>query len=578
MKNESKFNVSNNSSREPRTYYPGDRVRLRSNGLPIRENWQSAKPQINGGDRCRVRVRQLYTLILLVFSSLDVAGIDQCSDLEANDSASTDVVVKSICLGLRHLCFSRHQGSRTYFAANSLHFDVLLVPGPSPPRPRSCPLRDMGHARLAFFSRLSLVFLLTLLALCSAAPAPAPDYTVTIFGIPITIHTPAVPTLPAGGGGSRKGGSGNGGNNNNGNGGGNNKGNGGGDNNNTPTTQKQAPTTSSKQQPPPTTPAQTSRQTPPTTSSPPPPPSTSSKTDTGSASSSSGAGQQLQVQASSKSSNSASSASSTLKSTSASGPTIPADLSSGTPSNPGVLPTDSGTLDPASTSSSVAAVSASSHSTPIAAIVIPIILVLALCAAAAVVYKRRRARAEETESPPMSQWLGGDGAWSRLDTSAARTTPPVPVSIPISPVPAVFAPSVQPLRASTSVSVVPAHALDITEFIGEAVSVQTLSTPPSSRAPSTVGYNPTDDGHPNNARVSYAYSTADTVGQPQSYGHDHGSLFAADSPFESSESPLHWQDEPALADSRPTSLEARGSTLLAYDVPVVFDPRNSQLV
>jgi hypothetical protein len=166
------------------------------------------------------------------------------------------------------------------------------------------------------------------------------------------------------------------------------------------------------------------------------------------------------------------------------------------------------------------------------------------------------------------------------------------------------------------VSVLPARArtLDITEFDGEAMSVSTLSSAPSSehshsssgdlgagmQTPSTAA--PTM-GHSSSGHFPGAYSAAGHAAYPQSVagrtartedGHNHGSVFAADSPFES-ESPLHWQDEPALADSRPTSLDAvspvrdsaadapvyeygmRGSTLLAYDTPEVLDPRNAHL-
>jgi hypothetical protein len=48
-------------------------------------------------------------------------------------------------------------------------------------------LVKMGHARLPFFYRLSLVFLSTQIVHSWAAPIP--NYTFTLFGAPITIYT-----------------------------------------------------------------------------------------------------------------------------------------------------------------------------------------------------------------------------------------------------------------------------------------------------------------------------------------------------------------------------------------------------
>ncbi|KAJ7227831.1 hypothetical protein B0H12DRAFT_236575 [Mycena haematopus] len=322
----------------------------------------------------------------------------------------------------------------------------------------------MGYARLAFFSRLSLVFLLTLLALCSAVPAPAPDYTYTMFGFPVTVHTPSQPTFPAGNGGFGNGGFG-------GFGGGVPGGGFGGNGGNTvthaPTTPNQNPTTAKQ---PPTTFTQTTQQA--TTSPPPPPPPPPQSPTTSSVANAGTPGGPAQ-QASSSSKGTAA-ASSSSKSPSL--PSIPADLSPGTSSNTHA-PSSSATLDPASTPSSAAAVTASTSSHPpvyVAEIIVPLTIGLALLFVAGALYSRRRRRARaKTENPPTSQWLGGNGAWSRLDMSAARSTP---VSVPVS--------SPQP----TSAGVVPVRVtrgtLDITEFPGEAMSVQTVSTPPSSRAPS----------------------------------------------------------------------------------------------
>ncbi|KAK7024949.1 hypothetical protein R3P38DRAFT_2951903 [Favolaschia claudopus] len=448
----------------------------------------------------------------------------------------------------------------------------------------------MGNAHLALFSPLSLVFLLTLLALCSAVPAPAPDYTFTFLGHTVTVHTPTFPTGKSGNGNPFGNGFGHGGNPFN-------------------------PFDPPKDPPaPPKTSTPTQKPTPPP--APPPPPPTSQKPDPPKS--------QANVVQPQKSSTPASSShlasSSTVKQTSDSAkPTIPAGISTGSQSepiskDPTTLPASSPTASPVSASSSK----------PIAAIIIPIIVVviLLLLALAALFVRRRRARAraEEAATPPMSQWLGnekGEGAWSRLDM-ASRYDLASPAGS--------FRPNASPSPTPRTMSGGPAT---ITPYLGAAMSVSTFTTPPASTSghsfdePSYARHSPefAEDNASGMLTPSTAAPTAghgstpylpdaseyaaypfpvppshdpyehtapgDVDDRRQSSGtrnartEDGHSLFAADSPFEMG---TDFQDEPALAESRPTSLDApRGSTLLAYTrdsraVPDEFDPRHSQLM
>ncbi len=236
-------------------------------------------------------------------------------------------------------------------------------------------------------------------------------------------------------------------------------------------------------------------------------------------------------------------------------------------------------------------------------ILVPVLLVLLilLLIAAAVVYKRRRRRRERENAGstsgsdgPTSAWLGGgasSGAWSRLDMAsrfdlASPSSPSSrsPFSAPV------------PYTQRTQV-VLPARALSltVTEFEGEAVEVQTLSTPRTSSEAghsgesSDVTRNEQGAGTPSTAAPTDGHSAPSAY--PYPYPHppsydpyestaartdDGHSLFAgsdAHSPFEiqlASESPLHWQDEPALADSRPTSLDAHAHSHVGVEAMAAY--------
>ncbi|KAJ7918592.1 hypothetical protein B0H13DRAFT_2434983 [Mycena leptocephala] len=400
----------------------------------------------------------------------------------------------------------------------------------------------MGYARLALFPlRLSLVLLLTLnlIALSRAAPLPAPvDFTFTIDGHPITIHPPGQPNGGGGGGGGKG----------------------------KPTTtvnkntQKPITTPKTTAVAPPTTHQEpstpTPTPTPPTT--PAPPPSTPTKSSAGAA----GAASQTGHSSSSKKSSS-----------------VPAFPIGSLPAA-GNLATNSAddfsslsfpsTTSPSS-SASAGALSGSStsakHTTLLAAILVPLVVILLLLVGAAL-YRRHKKKQEQSATaypyPPMQDaarrgrgaaliwhragthlpdFMGGAGS-SQTGADVPRPRPTVGHGYSNSSLESLLHHRAHPRSWALQLVHKPLYEQPcVRAVIRKPLFLRNhhhLHASPRARAHALdLCY------HGGGARV--------WVRLPRT---DDGHSVFADSPFES-ESPLHWQDEPALAEaeSRPTSMD-----------------------
>ncbi|KAJ7656505.1 hypothetical protein DFH06DRAFT_472612 [Mycena polygramma] len=362
----------------------------------------------------------------------------------------------------------------------------------------------MGHARLPF---LFLVLLLTQLALSWAAPTP--DYTVTLFGLPITIDT------------------------------GNDNGHANGGKPVTSTTPIRTPAQTETTTPASPTSTTTRQQASPTTHA-----TTTPTTDVLLHTTVSPLSHTTVLTSSHttlSTSSRASSVTSSTKEVSATTPPILADLSTDTSTAGPLLvsstPTAGGVI-PAS-SAGVVRIPPSHHNQAgiVLGVVIPAVGLL-LVLAAVIAYKRRRDRAKQqmilrpvTPMREADNGGNGDGAWTRFDTEKPWgfvAPPPPQLQLP------------QP-------------TLDLTSVASLQTPHPTLPSHPPSQT--HVGSNdtdqqaPTDDGH--------------TL-----LGHVHASIFGPAS-F-ASEWTLHWEAEPALAESRPTSMSSvspslSGSTATATD-------------
>ncbi|KAJ7631321.1 hypothetical protein DFH06DRAFT_1439112 [Mycena polygramma] len=364
----------------------------------------------------------------------------------------------------------------------------------------------MGHARLPF---IFLVLLLTQLALSWAAPTP--DYTLTLLGLPITIDT------------------------------GNDNGHANGGRPVTPirtpaqtetTTLASSTSTTTRQQASPTSHATTTPTTDVvlhTTVSP-------SSHTTAPTSSHTAVSTSSQTEG-------ASSVTSLTKEASATTPPILADLSTDTSTAGPLLVSSTPTSDGiASTSSAgVVPIPPSSHNQAgiVLGVVIPAVALL-LVLAAGIAYKRRRDRAKQLmilrPVTPMRETDNGDGAWTRFDTEKPWGF--------VAPPPLTF----------------PPPTLDLTSAASLQTPHPTLPSHSSSQA--HVGSNdtdqqaPTDDGH---SEAECAPGGAPTDDGHTLLGHVHASIFGPAS-F-ASEWTLHWEAEPALAESRPTSMSSVSPSL-----------------
>ncbi|KAJ7097266.1 hypothetical protein B0H15DRAFT_945916 [Mycena belliarum] len=459
----------------------------------------------------------------------------------------------------------------------------------------------MGHARLAFFPRLSLVFLLTLLTLSLAAPSPGPGYTHTVFGHAVTIR--AGPGGGFGGGGPPGGGFGGGGFGGGGPGGGGFGGGGpggggfggggpagggfggggppgggfgGGFGGPTTTTTTTTQMQTTRVTPPPTTTTTTTTTT---------APQATHTVTTGNAAVIVTTVQATGNRGSSSNPGSISSALST-----------PADFPSGTSSINTVSVMSTMTFDPSAASGTApptlgGASTSPNKSTLVAAIVGCVLGVLILLALGCFVHsRRRRARALNEPTPEMSQARGGGGdrvlppssagAWRRLDLAspAPSTRPPSTSSLPsVAPPPppktvditdfisAASTPSPSPSRGGDDGHSTAGHAPPYTAdppytpaaYMRASASASAAAGHRASPSASTTGHRATASVSTARHRATPSTSTSGHGYAPSTHtrGHDGASIFA-DSPFETADSPLHWQDEPALADSRPGSLDA----------------------
>ncbi|KAF7316463.1 hypothetical protein MIND_00165400 [Mycena indigotica] len=196
----------------------------------------------------------------------------------------------------------------------------------------------------------------------------------------------------------------------------------------------------------------------------------------------------------------------------------PADWSPSTVSSVGIMSIMS--IDPAASgiSSSNPVSSTSSSSGLIAKIVVPILILLLLWAVAVVYfYRRRKGAATRGDASHVASRSPNNGAWSRLAMSSRGDLASIP------------------------------HMHSAT--VSRSNTPRSPSPPPPPPPPKTPPPVPTQATM---AVPSSSLARSHTVSTAHGGG-DGASVFA-DSPFES-ESPLHWQDEPALADSRPTSLD-----------------------
>ncbi|KAJ7210440.1 hypothetical protein GGX14DRAFT_625569 [Mycena pura] len=386
----------------------------------------------------------------------------------------------------------------------------------------------MGNARLSFFIRLSLVFLLTHITRSSAAPNPV---AFNVFGFPTPGNGHAT-GFGGGFGGFGGGFSGFGGFG----------GFGGAPGPKTTavatTAQPQIPTHAT------TTPAAPPPQTQTTTTTKMQPVTTTTTTTRA-------------TPAKTADTSSSHSEATSSKSAVASAPTIPADYTSGTAS-PSSVVLSTMTFGPtASPAGDLATASRSSPSNLIAKILVPLLVALLLIGGAVLYIRRRRRRAnmswdrsafDKAISPsvfaPMRSSEATGGAWSRLDMASRGDMASLP---PASPQPPPSPPPQSPTPSPPTPP--PPHPLP-----------PLPPPPPEAPAPALV----------RSLTVSTAYGDRDAA-----------SIFA-DSPFES-ESPLHWQNEPALAESRPTSLDGTtgaGAGVAAdpRHVSAVYDPRGSTLL
>ncbi|KAJ6481226.1 hypothetical protein C8R47DRAFT_593027 [Mycena vitilis] len=358
----------------------------------------------------------------------------------------------------------------------------------------------MGHARLPF---IFLVLLLTQLALSWAAPTP--DYTLTLFGLPITIDT------------------------------GNDDGHATGGRPITSTTPIQTPAqmeTTTRASPTSTTTRQQASPTTHTTTTPTtevvPHTTVSSPSHTTAPTSSHTA-----VSASSQPEG-VSSVTSLTKEASATAPPILADLStdtstakpllvSSTPAAGGIVPASSAGL-------ATIPLSHRNQAGIVLGVVIPAVALL-LVLAAVIAYKRRRDRAKQLmilrPVTPMRETDNGDGAWTRFDTEKPwGFVAPPPPQLTVPP------PTLDLTRAAALLTYTPHPTLPSTPDDADQQAPTDDGHSEAECAP--AGAAPTDDGH--------------TL-----LGHVHASIFGSTS---ASEWTLHWEAEPALAESRPTSMSS----------------------
>ncbi|KAF7308263.1 hypothetical protein HMN09_00674200 [Mycena chlorophos] len=206
--------------------------------------------------------------------------------------------------------------------------------------------------------------------------------------------------------------------------------------------------------------------------------------------------------------------------------------------------------------SSVSATSSSSSS-DLAKILAPILLLIPLLALTGyVVYRRRKAAREHAEALGYAPSRAvGAGAWSRLDMASRGDMASIPATMSRTHTPSSLVPSSPP------------------------------TPPPQSPIPTSPSPVPIVPLPPLPPIPPEAHMPASTLTRNRSASTVHGgadgmSVFAETSPFES-ESPLSWQNEPALADSRPTSMEGsdwrNSDAMLAYDRESVAAFRNSQI-
>ncbi|KAJ7906006.1 hypothetical protein B0H13DRAFT_1881066 [Mycena leptocephala] len=169
--------------------------------------------------------------------------------------------------------------------------------------------------------------------------------------------------------------------------------------------------------------------------------------------------------------------------------------------------------------------------------------------------KQEQAAAVPYPYPPMHE----RAPWSRLDMASRGGlpfVPPLPLVIPDGMETPDFVGGAGSGSSQTHGADVPSTA----PTVGHGYSNSSLNH--SATTAPTLGH-----GHSNStttlplARVhTHSVSATTGAGHGHGYGYvrtDDGHSVFADSPFES-ESPLHWQDEPALAEaeSRPTSMDA----------------------